>query len=834
MSRTLLHRGGTLRATAGPVPADLPAAIPATVPGTVHTDLLRAGLIPDPYLDLNETLVSWIGETDFAYDTRFSFVSEGHERVDLVAEGLDTVATLCLNGAELGRTKNQHRSYRFDVRDALHEAENDLTIEFASALGFAREAEQRIGVRPHTGNALPYNAVRKMACNFGWDWGPVLVTAGVWKPLYLHAWSTARIVTVLPQVTVLPDGSGHVSIAVELERTSERDVQVTAQVAGPGADGVAASRVTTSSTRIRFELDVADPQLWWPRGHGEQPLYILTVSVSDGAGMIDESRMSIGFRTIELVMEPDELGTSFQFKVNGQHIWIKGANWIPDDCFLPSITPDDYAAGVKHATDAGMNLLRIWGGGIYESDVLYELCNREGLMVWQDFPFACAAYSEAPELWDEVAEEVRENVTRLASNPSLVCWNGSNENIEGYYFWGWKETLGDGVTWGRGYYDTLLPGILAELDPSRPYTPSSPFSPNDYANTRDPNSGSVHNWEVWNRRDYLTYRETIPRFVAEFGFQGPPSYATLARSVHDDPLAPDSAGMLSHQKASDGTDKLTSGYGPHLPAPTSFDDWHYATQLNQARAVTCGVEHFRSHSPRTAGSIIWQLNDCWPVTSWAAVDSDSRRKPLWFALRALNAPRLLTIQPRPEGLTLIASNDAADTWSESISVVRVALDGRELASQRVRFDVAPRANQSVLLDADVVAAGTPSGEVVVASSTHARRAFWYFVEDLELALAPLTTSTRVTRVPGGYHVQVLAAAFAKDLVLNADRLDPDSVVDDQIVTLLPGEAHTFVVTSAAELDPEALVVHPVLQSVNALVRPGGRGGAHALLTKTRE
>jgi beta-mannosidase len=828
-----LHDGWSLQATDGPIPADLPKVVPATVPGTVQTDLLAAGLIPDPYIDLNENYIAWIGECDFAYYTEFSFAREDHERVDLVAEGLDTIATVRLNGIESGRTRNQHRSYRFDVRKSIRVGDNQLTIDFASALRSARDAQERLGARPFSHHSGPYNTVRKMACNFGWDWGPVLVTAGVWKPISLHQWSTARIVSVVPQVTVRPDGRGHVSICVKLERTSERAVLVSARLTGAGETDVSTHITTTTATAIRLDLDVADPALWWPRGYGDQPLYDLAVWVSDGATTVDDWQKSIGFRTVELRMAPDAFGTSFQFLVNGQYVWVKGANWIPDDCFLPRITPAGYAAAVNNAVDAGMNLLRVWGGGIYESDAFYELCNREGILVWQDFLFACAAYSEDAELWDEVEAEVRENVSRLASNPSLVCWNGSNECIEGYYHHGWREALGEGTDWGRGYYDRLLPQILAELDPTRPYIPSSPFSPADYASPRAPDSGTVHSWEVWNRRDYTTYRDEIPRFVAEFGFQGPPNYATLVRSVHDDPLAPDSPGMLSHQKADDGDGKLRRGYEPHLPTPTSFDDWHFATQLNQARAVAYGMEHFRSHSPRTAGAIVWQLNDCWPVTSWAAVDGDSRRKPLWYALRALNAPRLLMIQPRPEGLSLIASNDSAAPWREQIIVARVALDGTELAGQSVRLEVAPRTSQTVLLATGVSAAGNPAGEVVVARSMHSRSAFWYFVEDIELEIPPLALTIEVARVDHGYRVDVRADAFAKDLVLNADRLDAASAVDDQLVTLLPGESHTFIVASDIELDREALIAHPVLQSVNTLAHADGHENRRKARASTR-
>lgn len=822
MTRTLLHDGWTLHPLAGPLPAGLPSTIPATVPGTVHTDLLTAGLIPDPYLDLNEHEVQWIAECDVRYRTSFDMVDEGHERIDLVAEGLDTVATVRLNGTQLGRTKNQHRSYRFDVSSVIRAAGNELVVDFDAPLRAARESEQRIGAKPLVGDALPYNALRKMACNFGWDWGPTLTTSGIGKPIYLHQWSTARIAQVVPRVTVEPNGCGRVELHVELERTTDDEVDLDATVTAPDGTEVQLHAAVTGSSAV-LTLVVADPQLWWPRGYGEQPLYRLSVRVSRDSAGLDSWEHDIGFRTVELRMDPDEHGTSFEFRVNGQYVFIKGANWIPDDCFLPRVSREDYEHAIRDAVEADMNMLRVWGGGIYESDDLYDICNREGLLVWQDFLFACAMYSEVPEMWAEVEAEARENVARLAPNPSLVVWNGSNENIEGYYHWGFRERLAENEDWGRGYYDDLLPRILAEVDPTRAYLPSSPFSPHDYSNPRDPDSGTVHSWKVWFSEDYLTYRNAIPRFVAEFGFQGAPNFSTLVRAIHDDPLLPDSPGVLSHQKATDGNGKLQRGYAPHLPEPTTFDDWHFVTQLNQARAITCGIEHFRSHSPRTAGSLVWQLNDCWPVTSWAAVDGDKKRKPLWYALRSVNAPHLLMLAARDGGLALVVSNDSAEPWTETIEIRRVSLAGAELARHDIDVDVPPWTNRTVMLPVALSEPADGRAEVLVAASTSSRRAYWYFVEDVELDLPELQVSTAVERTDGGYAVTLTARAFAKDLVLNPDRLDPDATVDEMLVTLLPGESRRFVVRSDEDLDVDALVAHPVLQSVNNLKYPARPG-----------
>ncbi|MDY7529961.1 MULTISPECIES: glycoside hydrolase family 2 protein [unclassified Cryobacterium] len=808
---------------AGPVPEGLPRDIPATVPGTVHTDLLARGLIPDPYLNTNENAVKWIGETDVRYQTSFAFTDEGHERVDLVAEGLDTVATVTFNGALVGETKNQHRSYRFDVRSLIRASSNELTVDLASPLRSARESELRIGAKPLVADALPYNALRKMACNFGWDWGPTLTTSGIWRPLYLHQWSVARLAQVIPRVSVDSDGGGLVEVHVELERTdlesaAHTELLLEAILTAPDGTAVHTSGTVERSSSV-LSLKIDNAELWWPRGYGDQPLYHLDVRVSRDAEELDTWTHDVGFRTVEVRMNPDDFGTGFEFHVNGQFVYIKGANWIPDDCFLPRVTRDDYERGVRDAVEANMNMLRIWGGGIYESNDLYDICNREGILLWQDFLFACAIYSEAPEMWAEVEAEARENVARLAPNPSLVFWNGSNENIEGYFHWGFKERMQEGETWGRGYYDDLLPSILAELDPGRGYLPSTPFSPADYADPRDPNHGPVHSWKVWFSEDYLTYRNSVPRFVAEFGFQGPADYSTLTSAIDDDPMLPDSPGMAAHQKAVDGNGKLDRGYALHLPAPTTFDDWHFATQLNQARAISCGVKHFRSHSPRTSGSLVWQLNDCWPAISWAAVDKAGRRKPLWYALRALNAPRLLLVQPRGAGLALIVSNDSPHAWTGTVAVRRLSLTGTELAAEHLRFNVASRTNQTILLSESLTVPADARNELIVAEADASARAFSYFVEDVELSLPQAEFSTTVEREDVGYSLTVTANNFVKDIVLNPDRLDPMATVDEMLVTLLPGESHRFLVLSGEELPVDDLTTRPVLQSANNLRHP---------------
>ena len=775
--------------------------IPATVPGCVHTDLLSAGRIPDPYLDTNEEGLAWIGRTAWQYTTTIETdpAADG-EHVDLVFEGLDTVCRVSLNGTELGSPRNMHRTHRFDVTGLLVAGSNELVVDFEAQLDAAERLSEEIGPRPYT-NFHPFNAVRKMACNFGWDWGPDLITAGIWRPAYLHRWHTARLgdVRVLAKVT---GDTGALTVHPDVVTATDDAVQVRVRVV---------EQVTTGDGDVTVE--VPNVRRWWPRGYGDQPLYDVEVTLLSGGTVLDTYTCRTGFRTVGMNTTPDEHGTSFVIVVNDQPILVKGANWIPDDCFPSRVSRDDYERSIRDATDAEMNLLRVWGGGIYESRDFYELCDELGVLVWQDFLFACATYAEESPLRDEVIAEARENVARLSPHPSLAIWNGNNENLWGYEIWGWTGELGD-KTWGSGYYFDLLPGIVAELDPTRPYSPGSPWSFDPGVAANEPTRGTTHLWDVWNTIDYTHYRDSVPRFVSEFGYQGPPAWSTLTRSIHDEPLTPTSPGMLAHQKAGDGNGKLTRGIEPHLEVPADFEDWHWAMSLQQARAVTFGVAHFRSWYPVCTGAIVWQLNDCWPVTSWAAVDGDRRRKPLWYALRHLYAGRLLTIQPRDDGLAVAVCNDTAEPWHADVIVRRISLSGAELGREQLRTAVDPRGASVVPLTLMTL---DPRNEALVAEADGVR-AVWFGAEDKDLALEPGWKQTAVHRTPDGYAVEVTAGGLQRDVCLLVDKLDPGATVDDGMVTVLPGERHTFTVRTSADLDPAELVSPRVLRSVNQLVR----------------
>ena len=818
--RRPLHSGWRVRAQSGPAPdAIATAAIPAAVPGVVHLDLMRAGLIPDPYLDDNESALAWIGLVDWTYDTGFTLHADEIAAAsvhELVFEGLDTVATVSLNDAVIAEVANQHRSHRIDVTRLVREGENHLVVAFRSPIRYADTQSVVLGARPRP-YPTPFDAIRKSACSFGWDWGIATATSGVWRPVRLESWSTARLEEVL--VRASPVGAGGVVEAVVTVKRADAagavdhaELSLDLEVAGTRAAAV----IPPGANEAIVRLELEEVERWWPVGYGDPVLYDVRVRLGADGRVLDETTRRVGFRDLRWSTEPDADGTPFQLIVNDQPVFVKGANWIPDDAFPVRVDRARYRERLQQARAAGLNLIRVWGGGIYEADAFYELCDELGLLTWQDFLFACAAYSEEEPLRSEVAAEARENIVRLAHHASLCLLTGNNENLWGYEDWGWKLRL-DGRTWGAYYYHELFPSLIDELAPHVPYAPGSPFSPGG-EHPNDERHGTMHVWDLWNQKDWPHYRDTVPRFVAEFGWQGPPAWSTLTRAISDDPLTPESPGMIVHQKAIDGNVKLTDGLVRHYRVPGDMETWHWAMQLNQANAISCALDHYRSHAPRTAGAVVWQLNDCWPVTSWAAIDGDGREKPLFHAIRNAFAPRVVSIQPRGHGLAAVVGNDTADTWQGELAFELRGFDGSIRRRTIAAVTVPARSSRTVPVPPELAEATDAASEVLVAELTGVR-GLWYFAEPRDSALGAADLSVEVAAEVDGYAVTVTAvgATLVRDITLLVDKLDPAASVDSGLVTLLPGETWTFRVRGVDELDADAVGDPRVLRSANQLV-----------------
>ncbi|MBM9504215.1 beta-mannosidase [Streptomyces sp. KK5PA1] len=729
-------------------------------------------------------------------------------RTDLVADGLDTIAEVYVNGQHIGAARDQHLAYRWAVDDALRAGDNTIEVRFASAWDAARAHERAHGPLPSPYDE-PYPHLRKAAANFGWDWGPHYVTAGIWRGIRLEI-HRGRIEHVRPLTRLTPDHSAaHVTAHVRVDAPAGSQVRV--ELTDPDGQVAAWATGAVTGDETAITLTVDDPALWWPIGLGAQPRYRLRAELVQAGALLDATTVRIGLRSVALDETPDAAGTRWALVVNGRTVRVRGYNWIPDDTFAGRVTPERVKRRIDQAVAGNANLLRVWGGGHFATEEFLDACDERGVLVWHDFLFACAAYCEDAETTALVTAEAEQAVARMSPHPSLVLWCGGNETVLGRHHWGWADQLGT-RGWGAAYYLDVLPGVLARLDPTRPYLPNSPWSGDLDRDPLADTHGPSHLWDAWNTADYAHYRDHDPAFVAEMGWCGPAAWTTLERVIDGETPGPDSPLTRHHLRAIDGMHKLTRGLQPHVPTPRDGADWHFATQVVQARAVAAGVEWLRSRE-RCSGVVVWQLNDCWPAISWSAVDSAGIEKPLWYALRHAFAPRLATIQPvhpgpthdptGDAGLVLVLADDADDSgtpWRPDVLVRRIGFDGRERAAVRLRPDCPAGGTYRLTLDPVVALPDDPYGELLVVDAGGVRTT-WTYRPDRELTHVPPERRIDLAVTDGELRLTVTAVTLLRDVCVFADRLaaalgtEPQELaVDDALVTLLPGESRTFRVT----------------------------------------
>ncbi|HEX5100679.1 MAG TPA: hypothetical protein VFV94_14315 [Polyangiaceae bacterium] len=747
--------------------------LPAQVPGYVHTDLTAAGVIADPFVELKELGAQWIDAERWSYRTLFTFTPDAALPVRLLRfDGLDTIASVWLDGIKLGESENMFLALELDVSERLAPGTHELRIDFEPAVAVGRERRARYlaseGLAHDVVRFDERAFVRKAQYMYGWDWGPRLVSAGIWRPVTLieHA---GRLLDVAVEQNHRPDGSVELCAFSELEGDG---------VVVHELEGIAAH--VADGTTVR----VAEPALWWPAGLGAQPLLTLRsrmYAAGDAGGrVLDERVTRIGLRRIQLVREPDRHGESFELEVNGHRIYCVGGNWIPDDSFPARVDRERLRQKLERARALNMNMLRVWGGGLYESDDFYELCDELGLLVWQDFPYACSYYPDDAEALKTARREARENVRRLRSHASLALWCGNNENRM-MFETGWDDpTRHPPRYYGDKLYDGVLPQVLAELDPSRPYVPSSPWGGTAGTLANGGGSGDQHYWDVWHGRgDWKFYDDSSGRFVSEFGFASAPSAAAWKRILpaHADPGALDVRHPAArwHDKTLKGYDTFIGFVALHYPPATNLEEWTYFSQLNQRDALRHGIEHFR-RGDVCKGALVWQLNDCWPAQSWAVVDSEGRYKAAAFELRRLFAPALASIVIDGEKARLhVALDNRLEGITEQATLeARSLLDGRRVAHAEARVELGPGERRLALT---LELAGLPRAETLVTASFSGTKTFRLLTEPKQARLvAP----------------RLLATVEPGSVVIRSDRpvvdlhvWDPtdQAVFDDDFVTL---------------------------------------------------
>jgi len=789
--------------------------LPAQVPGHVHLDLMRAGVIPNPFVRLHERDVAWVDSSDWIYSTTFSVDNLSAGSMFLRFQGLDTIADIQLNGEPLGRTDNMFVPHEFDVTGRLHLGSNQLQITFQSA---RRVGLERFQAWNDAGNdTLPYHwdnwneraFVRKAQYMYGWDWGPVLLSCGVWRPVELISVPCARLDDWKHDVQFGENGQAVVSLEVHIERAPGQEqtpLTVTFTL-----EGVGEVQVPVQGDTARAHITVDNPRLWWPHGYGEPALYDLFMTL-DANEELDSRTTKIGLRTIALVREGDSdgKGEGFKFRVNGHDIFAKGANWIPEDSFPTRLvwdTDDDalppgkdgVGERIRDAQSAGFNMLRVWGGGFYESEHFYDLCDALGLLVWQDFPYGCSYYPDTEEYAEAARVEATYAVRRLRNRASLALWCANNEN-QTMFEGNWTGTRPPRLLGGPLYHE-VLPQVLAQEDPRTPYWPGSPFGgPQGNANSQD--YGDCHNWDVWHGRgDWVHYAENNSRFCSEFGFASSCSLAAWDTVLAPEDKTPVSVAVRWHDKTRKGYETYLGYIALHYPAPQSLEDLVYFSQINQAEALKFGIEHYRRLKGRCWGTLFWQLNDCWPAQSWAIIDSLGVPKAAWYAAQKFYAPVLVSLKRDSATVEAHLTNDLLHAVTGTLTLTLETLDGIPLAREEHTVTGGPNGTSQV-----ASFSLSPAEERERETLLHARFApgldgadvenILLLAEPKDLLLASPGLAVDVAEAaPGTFAVTLTAQRFAPYVWLR--RADNGSLrLEDNFFHLRAGETCTLLVSDA--------------------------------------
>jgi beta-mannosidase len=812
--------------------------LPATVPGTVHADLLANGKIEDPHFRMNEDKVQWIEDKDWVYRTTFKVKEDVLSRnlVEMEFLGLDTYADVYLNDSLLLSADNMFLAHVVDVKAALVKGENKLRIYFHSPVARGMEKLQRLDyLIPAVNEQAPEGEktnvfTRKAPFHYGWDWGPRLVTSGVWRPVVLRSADQARIEDVFVETISIANDKAQLRGFVEVQVLEEGvyDLSLTAD----GETEAFETKVNLSPglQLVPLQFDLLQPKLWWSNGLGDPYLYDFRFELKKEGKMVDAHTLDYGVRTIELVQTPDEAGRSFHFEVNGVPVFMKGANVIPSNTLTPSVDKATYDRLIRNAVDANMNMLRVWGGAIYEEDYFYELCDRNGILIWQDFMFACALQPGDEAHLENIRLEAEYNVKRLRNHASLALWCGNNENLHGLHHW-WNDMFEPEVeafmveTYNRIFLD-ILPAAVEKHHPGMDYWSTSPSAFGD--ELADRRSGDEHDWTIWfGEKPFSAYAEDVPRFVSEYGLQAFPGMHTIKEFTAEEDRVWDSEVMRHRQRGTmayvapgfDGNDMIRRYMERYYKVPEKFEDFVYVSQLLHAKAYKTALEAHRRNMPHCMGSLYWQINDSWPTISWATVDFYGRWKAAHYAVRKANETVIISPVVTGNRIKVFAVSDRLEPFSGELKGTLMGLNGTVLLSEKVPVTVA--ANTSTEIFEDTFGAFiTPETDIsslvvvlellekdaVIADNI----AYMVAPKDLPLAKAEVQTSIEVTEA--GYALTLTCNVLAKDVFV--DTPYGDVFVTDNYFDLVPGRPKTIELITDRTLDLEKEVVIKTLNDLN--------------------
>ena len=790
---------------------------PATVPGVVHTDLMDNKIIEDPFFRLNERGMQWIDKEDWIYQTTFQLTPEmmGRENIDLIFKGLDTYADVYLNEKKILEANNMFREWKTSIKPDLKPGENVLKIYFHSPIKVDIPKWDALPYQYEAGNDQSENGgvfnkkvsvfARKAGYHYGWDWGPRLVTSGIWRPVYVEAWDNARINDVFirqPEVS-----KSRASLIGEVEILADKEIDQANVTITEAASGKVLAGQTVSLqkgiNKISLPFSIKSPKLWWSNGLGEPHLYSFRTDLTVNNQTSDAWTEEVGLRSLKIINRPDKDGKTFYVELNGIPVFAKGANYIPQDNFLPRVTPGQYEKTILDAANANMNMLRIWGGGTYESDLFYQLCDRYGILVWQDFMFACSLYPAEGELLENIRQEAIDNVKRLRNHACIALWCGNNECNDAWFNWGWQKRYKaqnpeyEQKIWKQfnDQYNVTLPQVVEEYAPESFYWPSSPFA--RYDGGSDDRNGDRHYWEVWHgKKPIEMYNKERSRFFSEYGFQSFPEFESVKRYA---PRQEDwdiySEVMMSHQRGGMHANELIETYLLNeYRKPRNFEAFLYMNHVLQGDAIKTAIEAHRRDMPYCMGTLFWQHNDCWPVASWASRDYYGRWKAQhYFARKAYRDILVSPIADEDGQLKVQIVSDRHKACNGRLEVKVMKLTGEVLNSYKRNVIVDANSSKALFsVPLDEALKGVRKEDVFIhavlltdkGNSNYTNNYFLVKQKEVNYPKAQLATS--VQPIEGGFEVTLSSDNFARAVFIATG--DANSSFSDNYFDILPGSS----------------------------------------------
>ena len=755
---------------------------PATVPGNVHSDLLQNEIIEHPFIKDNEFNLQWISEADWEYKTRFEVEDQtlNNKHLELNFEGLDTYASVFLNDSLILQSNNAFRQYQVDVKPLLKK-ENELHIVFEKAATSEEKEKSNLNYSLPEGNRI---FTRKAQFQYGWDWGPKLNTSGIWRPVTLNAWNDLKIADVYFKQMELSDSIAKLVLDVDLNGSDKSNLTYDIYVNG--------KLNTTYSVldKPKMAIQINNPRRWWPHNLGEPYLYNFKVVVRKDKTILDSISVKKGLRTVELKTEKDSIGESFYFKVNDVPVYAKGANYIPQNSMQSHVTDAHYQNLLDDVVATNMNMLRVWGGGIYENDIFYDLCDEKGILVWQDFMFACAMYPGNDAFLKNVEQEAIDNVKRLRNHASIALWCGNNESSEGWHRWGWQANRSDTEKeeiWENylKVFDSILPKTVDQYTNSD-YWESSPKY--GRGNPKYKFEGDAHDWWIWHDGYPFEHLEkNVPRFMSEFGFQSFPSYEAIKYINQNNTIEITSEAFKTHQKHSRGFELIREYMARDFPVPDNAEDYVYVSQLLQAYGITKGIEAQRRAKPYNMGTLFWQLNDCWPAVSWSSIDFFGNWKALHYQVKHSFENVLMSSEIINDNLNIVLINDGLVQDSGTLYIQILDFYGKEIMSDSK--DIIVDSNSSAIkYKMNLEKYKINKNGVVVVSKFNNKLSYFFLVKPKDLELTQESIIKTITKTENGFQIVLTSSTLQKDVFLFCNNKGHFS---DNYFDLLPNEIKTI-------------------------------------------